>query len=209
MTPRVRPTFLKPVKPKLEPNNQNGHNNDNNNGKCPSDSLVRVNGQKSKVRPKSVGGAGAGGAAERLGDADVEDRESKRARKREKKRQKELHKAEVKRLRNIARLEKHFTQKLGLKPSNTEAVLAAASTDPRYQPRANLIDLSILPTGDNIPLTKPLPYPFDCISFDGRYILSVLVMTNRRDCPTICRFVRVPKEDVEVLLGPMGVERSP
>jgi hypothetical protein len=173
----------------------------------------RVSGVKNKNRPaKGVGEPPKKKKKKKAKVAPamsaVEEKEILKEKKREKKRQKELAKADTKRKRNIERLEKHFTTKLGLKPSNIEAVLAAAPTDPRYQRKVNLIDMSILPTGDTIPLTKPLQYPFDCISFDGKYMLSVLCVLGpeRRDAPTICRFVRVPPEDVDVLLGPMGLK---
>jgi hypothetical protein len=69
-----------------------------------------------------------------------------------------------------------------------------------------MIDLSLLPYGDTIPLRQPLQVPFDCISFDGKYMLSCLVMTDRRDVPTICRFVRTPPESAELLMGVAGMK---
>lgn len=134
------------------------------------------------------------------------EREQKREKKREKKRLKELKEQNERRNRSIKRLEKHFKTKFKLEPSNIEAVLAAAPTDMRFRNKETVIDLSILPLGDTIPLNKPLMCPFDCISFNGQFMLSVLVMTDRRDTPTICRFIRVPQEDMEVLMGPLGMQ---
>jgi len=108
--------------------------------------------------------------------------------------------------RAIKRVQDYFIKKRGVSPQNIEAVLKAAPNDPRYHRKDHLLDLSLIPLGDKIPLKRPLLYPFDCISFDGRFMLSVLVQTQRRDTPTICRFIRVPQEDVDVLLGPMGVK---
>lgn len=199
-------TLPVPRSPQIKSEPPTTHNiNNNSTGTASS---CRLSGQKSKDRVAAIANKKKKKKA-RLAPTTTmwEERENAKVRKREKKAQKELAKAETKRKRNIERLEKHFTTKLGLKPSNIEAVLAAAPTDPRYQRKINLINLSILPTGDTIPLTKPLQYPFDCISFDGKYMLSVLVVQlKRRDAPTLCRFVRVPTEDVDVLLGPMGLK---
>ena len=160
-------------------------------------------------QPKLAPGLGPGlapGLGGVLGMTATEAKEMERAKKRELRRQKKLAKSEIKRKRDLARLDKHCTNKLYLKPSNIEAILAAAPVEPRHRRKISLVDLCILPLGDTIPLTKPLQYPFDCISFDGKYMLSILeVRLDRRDSPTLCRFTRVPPEDVETLLGPVGV----
>jgi hypothetical protein len=142
------------------------------------------------------------------GAASEEESEQKRHARREAKRQKELERATEKRDRTIRRQRKHML-KLGLKPSAIEVMLTSNMSAPEAQQASahiDMVDLSILPVGHNLPL-PPLQVPFDAFSFDGRFGISVLCMqTGRRDVPTICRFNFTPKEDAPVLIGAAGMQ---
>jgi hypothetical protein len=188
----------------------------------------RVAGQKSRVAPRHSSSSAeaarltaaasaaepaeappfaeaAGAGAPRLGDSAAEVRELERAKKKERKRQKELMKEQIKRGRLMKRVFKHCVNKLGIKPANLDAVLDAAPMEPPLPRWANVIDLCVLPfLSDSIALSRPLMYPFDCISFDGKFMLTVLAMTKRRGTPTICRFIRTPPEDADLFIGPVG-----
>lgn len=144
------------------------------------------------------------------GPASEEESEQKRQHRIEAKKQKELERATEKRERTVRRLRKHM-MKLGLKASTIDATLANSMTTADAAGREHssappdLVDLSILPVGHNLPL-QPLQVPFDAFSFDGRFGISVLcTSTGRRDVPTICRFNFTPKDDAPVLIGPAGM----
>jgi hypothetical protein len=158
-----------------------------------SSSSTIVNDKEEKRRPLTRNAAVA-----------LENREEKMAKKRRTKRQKEMGKAARKKEKKLEKLRQHYL-KLGLKPIELESIIAAAPNDARYLRKVPTLDMCILPIGDTIPLTTPLPVPFDCISFDGKYMLSVLAMTDRRDTPTICRFIHAPPEEAKMLLGPVGM----
>lgn len=75
-----------------------------------------------------------------------------------------------------------------------------------YIGTAETVDLCLLPVGDKIPL-RPLPVPFDALSFDGKYAISVLSMEaakhskKKKDSKGLCRFIYCPSEEAEKLLG--------
>jgi hypothetical protein len=143
------------------------------------------------------------------GGGAMDDLERRREARHEKKRRKEELKQEVKRQRSIKRLKRHFTAKFQGEGLDIGAILAGAPAEgeQRYARQNNTVDLSLFPVLDaSVRLLKPLPCPFDCISFDGRFTLSVLAMTGKRDTPTLCRFARVPKEDADILIGPLGMK---
>jgi hypothetical protein len=139
-----------------------------------------------------------------------EAKERKRTEKEEKRRRKQAEKEQRKRNRVRDRMRKMFL-KMGMPATSADRMLESMQTFDTLQRtiRPNTIDLNLIPSGhydcNKIPLTQPLQVPFDAISFDGRHMISVLAMTNRRECPTVTRFVYMPQSDVSCLVGDPGV----
>jgi hypothetical protein len=159
-------------------------------------------------RLKTEGGARARGR----GLASEEESEQKRQARFEAKRQKELNRANEKRERTMHRMRRHM-MKMGLKASVMESIAANVTTNAETARQltsapSDLVDLSLLPIGHNLPL-PPLLLPTDAFSFDGRFGISILLdqtQTRRRDVPTICRFNFAPAEDAPVLMGEAGIK---
>lgn len=146
------------------------------------------------------------------GPASEEASEQNRQRRADAKRQKALERATEKRERALRRYRKHMLN-LGLKPDPSDMAAFDANGNLPEDTQAtadntnggDVVDLSILPVGHNIPL-EPLKIPCDAFSFDGRFGISILCTdTGRRDVPTICRFNFAPADDAPVLIGAEGI----